>query len=233
MALAALLALTIFASGPAATPPPATVTIAADEDDQGIPKGAPTDDYRFVAWCYGAMDESISVYQSIIPELKAIDQRIGSPVKEEVPYAKDVAEERIALKRFAAAMEAAERASPRPIGPSGVAAIQQGRSMWDLAKQQPPRQLAHAWLLWGSPDRCEATAKTLKARATLLGQAMAIGAPSVDAPSPAPTPAVDAPPPAASDQTTPPKAPDQPPSSIDSVLDSTQPKPDAPPAPAP
>ena len=180
MALAALLALTVLASGPESALPPTTTTVAvANSSNDDVPPGAPKDDYLFVSWCYGAMDESISVYQSIIPELKAIDKRIGSPFKEAVPYAQDVAEERTALKRFGAAMEAAERANPRPIAPMGARAMQQGRAMWSQAKLQSPRQLAHAWLMWGSPDRCETTAKTLKERATLFGQAMAIGAPRV------------------------------------------------------
>ena len=188
MALAALLALSILASGPADASPQ-TITIANSSTDQDIPPGAPSDDYGFVAWCYGAMDESIIVYEQVIPDLKAIDARIGSPVKEAVPYAQDVAEERIALKRFAAAMEAAERASPRPIAPDGARAVEAGRSIWAQAKLQPSRQLAHAWLQWGAPDRCEAVAKSLKERATLLGQAMKVGAPSVDAPpAPAATP---------------------------------------------
>jgi hypothetical protein len=230
MALAALLALTILASGPSEAP--ATVTIDR-ADDQGIPPGAPTDDYRFVAWCFGAMDESISVYEHVIPDLQAIDARIGSPVKEKVPYAEDVAEERQALKRFAAAMEAAERASPRPIAPDGVKAIQLGRSIWNQAKQQPSRQLAHAWLMWGSPDRCEKTAKTLKVKATLLGQAMAIGAPTVDAPPPPPETAPTPAPTPTSDQTDAANAPPKTPPSIDSVLATAPPTPDQPPEPKP
>ena len=228
MAVAALLALTILAAGPSDAP--STVTIA-QSDDQGIPPGAPTDDYRFVAWCFGAMDESISVYEKVIPDLQAIDARIGSPVKEKIPYAQDIAEERVALKRFASAMEAAERASPRPIAPDGVRAMQQGRSIWNQAKQQPSRQLAHAWLMWGSPERCETTAKTLKVKATLLGQAMAIDAPSVDAPPPPPpsqTPPSQTPTTGQADTANPPpKTPD----SIDSALSTAPPTPDqAPPA---
>ena len=197
MALAALFAATsLFAIAPATADDgkaqtPTTVTVGSATDDE-IPSNAPKDDYRFVAWCFGAMAESITVYHSVIPELKAIDARIGSPVKEAVPYADDVAEEQQALKRFAAAMEAAERASPRPIAPEGAAAMELGRSIWSQAKTQPPRQLAHAWLQWGSPDKCEVVAKNLKTRATLLGQALAVGAPSVDAP-PAPLPAPVAP----------------------------------------
>jgi hypothetical protein len=213
MALAALLALTLFAQGPAAaSPPPATIAIQ-DQDDDVIPPGAPTDDYGFVAWCYGALDVSLTVYQAVLPDLKDIDKRFGSPVKEAQPYAEDIVDEHKALKRFAASMEAAERASPQPIADHGVAAINLGRSIWDPAKAQPRRQLAHAWLMWGLPNRCESTAKTLKTRATLLGQALAVGAPKVDEPShhePAP-PAAPPEPAAAAAPTNP---------SIDTLLDS-------------
>jgi len=155
---------------PIATAPDRTITIQADpapaaadaDGDQDIPPGAPRDDYGFVAWCYGAMDESILVYQQVLPELKAIDARIGSPVKEAVPYAQDVAEERIALKRFAAAMEAAERASPGP-SPNWAprTSIRAARS-GPRPSCKPSRQLAHAWLMWGSPDRCETAAQDVK-----------------------------------------------------------------------
>jgi hypothetical protein len=214
MAVAALLALTIFATAPAdAAPPtatqaPATIAIA-DQGSDEIPPGAPQDDYGFVAWCYGALDESLTVYDAVLPDLKDIDAKFGSPVKEATPYAEDIVDEHKALKRFAAAMEAAERASPQPIAEHGVAAINMGRSIWDPAKAQPRRQLAHAWLMWGLPNRCESTAKTLKARATLLGQAMAIGAPKVDGPEHHDTPPAPSPPAA-----TPPGAP-----TIDSLLD--------------
>ncbi len=209
MAKAALLALALFAAAPAfAAEPPATISVQ-DQGSDEIPPGAPTDDYGFVAWCYGALDESIGVYQTVLPDLKDIDAKFGSPVKETTPYAEDIVDEHKALKRFALAMEAAERASPQPIADQGVRAMNLGRSIWDPAKQQPRRQLAHAWLMWGLPNRCESTAKTLKTRATLLGQALAVGAPKVDGPEHTEAPP---PPPAAA---TPPNAPN-----IDTLLDS-------------
>ena len=197
MPIAALLALSILASGapadaPATTAPPAAASqnVANDDWDE-IPPTAPRDDYGLVAWCYGALDEYLSIYEVVKPDLKAIDKMFGSPVHESEPYAGDVAGERQALKRFAAAIEAAERASPQPVAFRGAAAMDQGRSIWSAAKLQPRRKLADAWLFWGVPNRCETTAKSLKARATLLGQAMAVGAPGGDAPA-APPPAPDA-----------------------------------------
>ncbi len=220
---AALFALALFAAAPAHAAPthaasaaPETIAIQDQSSDE-IPPGAPADDYGFVAWCYGALDESIGVYQTVLPDLKDIDARFGSPVKEATPYAEDIVDEHKALKRFAAAMEAAERASPQPIADRGVKAMNMGRSIWDPAKLQPRRQLAHAWLMWGLPNRCESTAKTLKTRATLLGQALAIDAPKVDTPDHA-----DAPPPPAAAMT----PADSP--SIDSLLGAGAAAPDAP-----
>jgi hypothetical protein len=193
MPLAALLAMTLFASEPPAPDiigslvdqtTSASATRAAPDDDDDIPAGAPTDPYGFVAWCYGALGEYLDIYDGIKPELKDIDKRFGTSVVEAEPYMTDVAGERVALKRFAAAMEAAERASPTAISQHGVDSMDKGRSIWAAAKLQPKRKLADAWLFWGVPNRCETTAKTLKTRSTLLGQAMATGAPTVDAPPP-------------------------------------------------
>ena len=142
MAKAALLALALFAAAPAfAADPPATISIQ-DQGSDEVPPGAPTDDYGFVAWCYGALDESLSVYDTVLPDLKDIDAKFGSPVKEATPYAEDIVDEHKALKRFAAAMEAAERASPQPIAEHGVAAIKRCRPG---RAAPPPANPCGAW----------------------------------------------------------------------------------------
>jgi hypothetical protein len=205
MPLAALAALALFAAEPAKAAPalapqkpaaadPASIRIE-DEDDDGVPQSAPKDDYRFVAWCYGALDEYLQIYDQVKPDLKAIDKMFGTPVKEDEPYHDDVAEDRKALKRFAGAIEAAEKASVHPIAPDGAAAMQSGREIWSAAKLEPHRKLADAWLFWGLPNRCDRVARQLKERATLMGQAFAIEAPQTDAPqagapAPSPTPPV-------------------------------------------
>ncbi len=164
---------------------PASIKIE-DQDNDGVPENAPKDDYRFVAWCYGALDEYLQIYDVVKPDLKAIDKMFGSPVKEDEPYHDDVAEDRKALKRFGAAIEAAEKASLHPIAPEGAAAIDSGRQIWSAARLAPRRKLADAWLFWGLPTRCDKVAKQLKVRATLMGQAFAIEAPKADAAPPAP-----------------------------------------------
>ena len=197
MPLASLLALMLLAgdpvpadqvvaTAPPATPPPAAEAPKANGADD-IPPGAPSDDYGFVGWCYGALGEYLSIYDDIKPDLKAIDKMFGTPVVEAEPYHEDVAQMRLAEKRFAAAMEAAEKASPQPIATHGADSIEKGRSIWSVARMKTRRNLVDAWLFWGVPGRCETTSKALKTRATLLGQAMAVSAPTVDAPAkPAP-----------------------------------------------
>ena len=209
MSLVALMALSILAAEPAMEPPPANPDPAASaQETEDIPPGAPTDDYGFVSWCYGATDEYLTIYTKVLPDLKDIDKTFGSPVKEEVPYAADVAAEHKALKRFGDAIAAAEKATPDPINSTeGQAAIAKGRSIWSVAETLPERKLADAWLFWGIPVRCERTAKSLHAHsiAALSGKKPAALAaatadlrpevgPTADAPAAdAPTP-VDAPP---------------------------------------
>jgi len=196
MVPAVLVALSLLAAEPAAQPPaPAARTHASlktgphavaeavsetDGDDNAgdIPPGAPTDDYGFVAWCYGALGEYLTIYQAVVPDLKGIDKLFGSSVQEDEPYTADVAAERVALKRFGAAIEAAERASPTSIASRGAADIQAGRGIWAAAKRLPRRKLADAWLFWGIPKRCETAAKALKARSTALAQTLAPATPS-------------------------------------------------------
>jgi hypothetical protein len=191
MALAVFLALSVLAAEPAALPASpspaktgphavaAAVSESANDDDDGdVPSGAPTDDYGFVAWCYGALGEYLSIYDVVKPDLKDIDKMFGTSVVEDQPYSADVAAERVALKRFGSAIEAAERASPTPIAAQGVADIQSGRAIWAVARLQPHRKLADAWLFWGIPKRCETTAKALKSLPALPVQARAASAPS-------------------------------------------------------
>jgi len=166
------------------------VSDTSNDDDGDVPPGAPKDDYGFVGWCYGALAEYLTIYDIVKPDLKDIDKMFGTSVQEDEPYTADVAAERVALKRFGAAIEATERSSPTPITDKGVYAIQSGRSMWAVAKLQTHRRLADAWLFWGIPRRCETASKALRARANPLPQtasvpssiqvAMAQPAPTVD-----------------------------------------------------
>src|SRR5437763_8921435 len=137
------------------------VTVGSDRGEP-LPAGAPTQPYELAAWCYGAMSEYLSIYETVKPDLRAIDKLFGSSVKnEKEPYAQDMAAARDELKVLAGAVEAAEKASPQVIAPKGVEAVNSGRSIWSVAEQGSHRELARAWLSWGLPDRCDSNAREL------------------------------------------------------------------------
>ena len=179
----------------------AAVTVGSDRGEP-LPAGAPTQPYELAAWCYGAMSEYLSIYDTVKPDLRAIDKLFGSSVKnEKEPYAQDMAAARDELKILAGAVEAAEKASPQVIAPRGVTAVNSGRAIWSVAEQGTHRELARAWLSWGLPDRCDSNARELAAKSALLGQVLKYNVPSAtDAPPATPAPAA-APP------TTPPTTP--------------------------
>jgi hypothetical protein len=184
---ALLLALTLMAADPAPQ--------AAGEP---LPPGAPSAEYPLAAWCYGALSEYLDVYDRVKPDLVKIDKMFGtSEPKEREPYAHDMAAARVELKVLGHAVQAAEQASPQPIAPQGVEALNQGRAIWHPAEAKTSRELARAWLSWALPDRCASNARELSAKSALLGKALKYNNPS--ATDAAPPPAVEpAPPPAPS-----------------------------------
>jgi len=203
MAPALILALALLASDAPAPSAPG----------EPLPPGAPTEDYALAGWCYGALGEYLQIYDKVKPDLIDIDRMFGSSVKnEKQPYASDIAAARIELTVIAGAIEAAEKASPQPIAQQGAQAIQLGQSIWRPAESKTRRELARAWLSWGLPDRCDSNARTLAAKASVLGKALsyntapaapppvaeapAAKGPQAVAPSPPPEAAAEAPPPA-------------------------------------
>jgi len=165
-----------------------------------LPPGAPTQDYPLTAWCFGALSEYLDVYEKVKPDLVDIDKKFGTSVKNEPePYSADMAAARDELKMLASAVSAAEQASPTPIAPQGVTAIDQGRAIWRPAEDKTRRELARAWLSWAMPDRCDTTARALEARSALLGKALKYNdtpaPPTASDPQPpvAPAPAATAP----------------------------------------
>jgi hypothetical protein len=189
---------------------PVTDTSGAGEP---LPPGAPTDSYELAAWCYGALNEYLTVYDKVIPDLKDIDRMFGTSVIEDKPYKSDMAAARVEMKMIAASVTDAEKASPEPIAERGLAALRQGQSIWSVAEGKSERELARAWLLWALPDRCDSNARELTQRSLLLGRALKYNtAAPAEAPKPPPSPDQAA----ASD-------------TIDSILSKGQ-EPDAPPA---
>jgi hypothetical protein len=170
-----------------------------------LPPGAPTDSYELSAWCYGALDEYLAIYEKVKPDLRDIDHMFGTSVVEDEPYHSDMAAARVELKMIANSVTQAEKASPRPISDQGLAAIKQGRAIWSIAEGRKTRELARAWMLWALPDRCDSNAKELTQRSILFGKALnynnqAPAPPASDQAAPAASPAdAAAPPPAAAE----------------------------------
>src|ERR1700757_2671616 len=100
-----LLAAMLIGAGAAqaAQKPPAAPDAQAADAGEPLPSNAPKDPYELAAWCYGALDQYLFIYENIIPELKAIDREFGSSVKDEArPYASDMAAAHDELKLISA-----------------------------------------------------------------------------------------------------------------------------------
>src|SRR4051812_6819505 len=142
---AAAAAVTTPATAPA---PPA----APGKDDW--PTGAPHTDYEFTAWCYGVLRQHMELYNQVKPELVAISKRWKTEEEDEKSYADQQAAGRMYLGQFSKAIEAAEKASPRPINTQGAAAIEQGRKMWSQFNTVDKQMQAYSWMNWELPEKC-------------------------------------------------------------------------------
>ncbi len=176
--------------GPVATAAPRRQDVAP-LPIQGGPVSAPSDDYGYVGWCYGAVSGYVELYDRAMPEVIRIERAWPTPsteenIREVYPAQKRDAIASLAL--FGRAIEAAEKASPTTIAQQGAAAIKKGRGVWTGATSVPKAQLAQFWMSWAPPAKCEETAKALEARSLLFGQALTanVAAPVVAPPPPAP-----------------------------------------------
>lgn len=136
---------------------------------------APADDYGYVAWCYGALDTYLNLYDRVMPEVTRIERAFPGPRGADAdlrlyPQMRDQAKKDLALYR--AAIVAAERASPRVIGAEGAVALRKGRAVWAGAAKATNAQVAREWMGWSPPARCGEVAKTLTVRSQVLGQAL-------------------------------------------------------------
>jgi hypothetical protein len=176
----------LFAGQDAAPAQPAPTL----EEQFPVPAGAPSDDYGLVAWCYGALDGHMRLYDSVIGEVEVIETQIakipGAPPPDMESYKTQRQSGVDTLKQFRRAMEAAEKASPTPIAPYGADNLRKGASVWQTAASKgDKRYVAREWMSWGLPGRCIPTAERLEARSSLFGQAIgynAKGAPVVAPP---------------------------------------------------
>ena len=156
------------------------------------PKGAPTDPYQFVGWCYGALRGYLDLHDEVMPEVTRIESTYRPPGRKLADdlkvYADMQKEGKSQLKLFQSALTAAEKASLRPINVEGAAAVQRGRSVWQAGPEVTKARKAQEWMSWTLPAKCETTAtRLLEARATLLGSLLPLGA-SLEVPPARPPP---------------------------------------------
>ena len=166
-------ALSMFLAGQ--PEPPAAPAAAAPVEDR-LPTGAPSEDYPFVAWCYGSLRGYLDLHDQVMPEVTRIEgayRKPGTKLADDLKVYADMQREGVVqLRLFRNAMTAAEKASLRPINTVGAAAVAKGRAVWNAPPDTPKARLAQEWMSWTLPDRCEKTARALQQRATLLGASL-------------------------------------------------------------
>ncbi|KSB88448.1 hypothetical protein AS593_19185 [Caulobacter vibrioides] len=168
MATALLFALALMAQDAPVTtaaPPPRTQPAATP----------PSDEYGYIAWCYGALGGYVDLYDKVMPEVTRIEKAFPGPdgaaaALKEYPAMRIQA--RSDLKVYASAITAAEKASPRPISEYGASAMKKGRSIWGGSEAIDKARLAQVWMSWSPPGDCETRAKALESKSNLFGQAL-------------------------------------------------------------
>src|SRR4051794_24273883 len=97
------------AAADAVAPPSAAETPVAESPPH--PKGAPTDPYQFVAWCYGSLRGYLDLHDEVMPEVTRIETTFRPPGRKLADdlkvYADMQKEGRVQLKQFQAALTAA------------------------------------------------------------------------------------------------------------------------------
>jgi hypothetical protein len=170
-----MFALALMAAEPPAAAPKNTPAATAPKTvpDEPVPAGAPSDDYGLVKWCTGALTGHMTLYKQVKPELDALpDPR---PQETAALDAAQTQAGREYLELYRKATEAAEKASPRPIGEHGLTEMRRGNAMWNTARSSTDRKaVMWTWLGWELPGRCETAAERLYEKSLLSAQALGI-----------------------------------------------------------
>lgn len=173
----------------------ALALLAQDGQASPSPNAPPTDEYGYVAWCYGALGGYANLYDRVMPEVTRIEKAFPGPdgvaaALKTYPEMREQAQKD--LKTFASAITAAEKASPRPISEYGAQQVKRGQGVWQGAGSVDKARLAQMWMSWSPPGDCEKRAKALEIKSSILGKALNYNnaaATTQSDPSPAPAPA--------------------------------------------
>ena len=180
MGFAALLSsIALMASGPShmvlaqadAPAPPSQAPVATTSSGpdapaaaEPYPAGAPTSDFGFMAWCYGALSGHLALYDKVLPEVRRIEAEFpdsSTPIdKVMTGYAVQHHRGERLLAVYSRALDAGVAAG-RTEGEDRAADIAKGQDVWKGSDSADPKQLAQLWMSWGLPGRCQATAAKL------------------------------------------------------------------------
>jgi hypothetical protein len=200
--LFALALLAADPTGPAPAGAAAPVATQGQEDPDYLPKGAPADDYAFVAWCDGVLAGHMDLAAHLSDQLPLDD------VQQNIGHAY--------LKAYAKALAMAPENKTEEGKKRAEAARLDGWSKWEAARDTPDKNLAvNTYLAYQLPGRCEHAAERLAhdphlfrmAPTTESVEAMGVNtvgtqtsrmaaAPAGPAPAPAPVMMTSTPPPA-------------------------------------
>lgn len=168
-------ALPAPADQPASRPPTAAqaplVGSAADlaiAAEQPVPPGAPTDDYGFVNWCWGALNGHMALYPRVRDQLNPADYDSDQQM---------LAAGREYLHLYEQAVLAADRATPRSRASEAEAGRRAGANVWAGNERADATTLKWAFVGWSLPGRCEAIARRLLSNSELMAPALRNGAP--------------------------------------------------------
>ncbi len=180
-----IFALALAQSDPAAAAPPVApaasspAALAAAEAEADTPKGAPAQDYDFVAWCHGALKGHMALYDEVKPELNSIERQGEAAENAKTDKAQmEAGREYLAL--YTRALNGVDKSHAGPLDERRKAAEAQGASIWTPARAADARTKMWSWLLWDLPGRCETAAKSLQTRAGMQA-ALHSPAPTIDA----------------------------------------------------
>ncbi len=141
---------------------------AVASGEEPFPSGAPTDDYGFMGWCYGALSGHLALYDKVLPQVRRIEGEFpdsGTPLDKVMDGYKAQHERGEAiLTSYGRALDIQE-ATGKTGGVERSVAVNRGREAWQGSATADPRQLAQLWMSWALPDRCQTVAARIAPKA--------------------------------------------------------------------
>lgn len=188
MAIASLLALALLATDPQPAAAKMGVALPARGDGpqaakldpvaaekEPLPPGAPADDYGLVAWCYGALQGHMALFDKVKPQLNALQD--PDPRATAAADAEMAAAGKMYLNLYARALKAADTNNPKVVLVPAATTMARGHSIWDKAEVADEKTRMWSWVMWVLPGRCEYSAERLYETSMLAGGQKARTAP--------------------------------------------------------